>query len=59
MSRMTLFLIGVIVGFSLFGTATHLFPRNISGVNAELVEAGLAHYDPTTGSPIWNTECGK
>ena len=53
------FLIGVFTGFSLLGTTTYLFPRNISGVNQELVSVGLAHYDPITGLPIWHTECAK
>lgn len=57
MSSTQLFLIGVFVGFSLCGTSTYLFPRNISGVNMELIKAGLAHYDPVTGMPVWNEEC--
>lgn len=53
------FFIGIFVGFSLCGASTYLFPRNISGVNAELIRVGLAHYDPITGLPVWHEECAK
>lgn len=56
---MQVFIIGLLTGFMLFGLSTYIFPRNISGVNAELIRVGLAHYDPITGLPVWHEECAK
>lgn len=48
--------LGVIVGMCIVGFTTFIFPRNLTGVNIELVKAGMAYYDSKTGKCIWR-EC--
>jgi len=51
---MRCFLGGILIGFAIMGIATYTLPRHITGVNNELVSAGLARYDSKTGKCIWN-----
>ena len=46
------YFLGCLIGFSIMGIGTYVFPHNISGVNQQLVKEGLAHYDDS-GMPIW------
>lgn len=48
------FFIGIIAGFAICGMLTFMWPRSLTAVNQELLEAGLAHRDCKTGYIIWN-----
>lgn len=49
------FFIGVVVGFAIAGILTFVLPRHLTGVNNELISAGMAHHDPITGNVVWHT----